>query len=50
MKYIPDVEKGFFVDVVEMEYIMRLYLGLDCMTVMSDEILKVGLIMCRIMI
>lgn len=44
MKYIPDVEKGsfiFFLDVVEMEYIMRLYLGLDSMTVMSDEIPKV---------
>lgn len=45
MKYIPDVEKGsfffFFLDVVEMEYIMKLYLGLDSMTAMSDEIPKV---------
>lgn len=31
----------FFLDVVEMEYIMRLYLGLDSMTAMSDEIPKV---------
>lgn len=43
MKYIPDVEEGSFIflDVVEMEYIMRLYLGLDSMTAMSDEIPKV---------
>lgn len=33
MKYTPDVQKGsFFWDVVEMEYIMRLYLGLDSRT------------------
>lgn len=45
MKYIPDVEEGSFIflDVVEMEYIMRLYLGLDSMTAMSDEIPKVGI-------
>lgn len=47
MKYIPDVGRDhlfkffFFFDVVEMEYIMRLYLGLDSMTAMSDEIPKV---------
>lgn len=45
MKYIPDVEEGSFIflDVVEMEYIMRLYLGLDSMTAMSDEIPKVDI-------
>ena len=31
----------FFFDVVEMEYVMRLYLGLDSMTAMSDEMPKV---------
>lgn len=33
-----------------MEYVMRLYLGLDCMTAMNDDILKVGFIMCCFMI
>lgn len=43
MKYIPDVKKGSFIflDVVEMEYIMRLYLGLGSMTAVSDKILEV---------
>lgn len=43
MKYTPDVQKGpfLFLNLVEMEYIMRLYLGLDNMTALSNEIAKV---------
>lgn len=43
MKYTPDVLKGpfIFLNLVEMEYIMRLYLGLDNMTALSNEIAKV---------
>lgn len=42
MKYTPGVQKGpfIFLNLVEMEYIMRLYLGLDNMTALSNEIVR----------
>lgn len=42
VKYTPDIQKrAFLFFLVEMEYVMRLYLGLDNMTSMSNETAKV---------
>lgn len=45
MKYAPTVQirPFFLIQLAEMEYLMRLYLGLDNMTALSNEIVKVGI-------